>query len=100
MKSPPDYDEIKRVAERGVAAIKATHGREFRIPPPPSKFSILSGVSDDWAKAVAGIKYVYTFELRDKGSSGFLLPPDEIEPSGVETAAGVAAMLRALITPY
>lgn len=44
-----------------------------------------AGASDDYAKGVAGIKYSYTVELRDKGNYGFLLPPKEIIPTGIET---------------
>ena len=98
VKKPADYAEVRRVAERGVAAIQAASGRRFAIPQ-TTKSNKLSGVSDDWAKSVAGIKYTYTFELRDKGAKGFVLPPSEIEPSGVEIAAAVKAMIRALPKP-
>lgn len=39
-----------------------------------------SGGSDDWA-ANLNITYVYTFELRDVGQTGFLLPETEILPT-------------------
>ena len=42
--------------------------------------TILIGASDDWAKGVAGIKYVYTIELADTGKYGFVLPPSYIVP--------------------
>ena len=41
-----------------------------------------SGGSSDWMKGEAGIKYSYLIELRDKGEYGFLLPPDNIIPTG------------------
>ena len=95
---PDDYDEVRRVAEHGVAALRAASGRDFTIPQ-TTPLNQLSGVSDDWAKAVAGVRFTYTFELRDKGLHGFLLPAAEIEPSGREIAAAVKAMMRALPTP-
>jgi len=39
-----------------------------------------------------GIKYSYGVELRDKGDYGFLLPPDQIIPTGEEIFAGLVAM--------
>lgn len=44
-----------------------------------------SGGSDDWAHGVANIKYAYTVELRDTGDKGFILPKEQIIPSGEET---------------
>jgi len=45
---------------------------------------------------VAGIPYVYTVELRDRGRHGFLLPPQQILQTGVETWEGVKAMMNAI----
>ena len=42
-------------------------------------------------KAVAGVKYAFTLELRDVGRHGFILPADKIVPSGIETWAGIYA---------
>ena len=55
---------------------------------------VASGGSDDWAMGVAGIKYSYTFELRDTGNYGFLIPPNQIVDSGIETFEATAAMIR------
>jgi len=35
---------------------------------------------------------VYTIELRDSGRYGFLLPKNQIEPTGEETWVGVKAL--------
>lgn len=55
---------------------------------------LLSGSSDDWAKGVAGIKYSYTVELRDRGTYGFLLPASQIVPTAREIWAGIRAIAR------
>ena len=55
-----------------------------------------AGGSDDWAKAVGGIKYSYTVELRDDGYLGFQVPARDIEPSGEEMWAALVAMARAI----
>jgi hypothetical protein len=41
----------------------------------------------DWALGVAGIPYSIGMELRDTGVYGFLLPPEQIIPTGEETWA-------------
>ncbi|KAG8138516.1 hypothetical protein E2320_004401 [Naja naja] len=43
-----------------------------------------SGGTVDWTYD-QGIKYSYTFELRDKGRYGFLLPANQILPTAEET---------------
>ena len=53
-----------------------------------------SGGSADWAQGWAGIKYSYVTELRDEGVYGFLLPPEEILPTGQEVWAGIRVFLR------
>lgn len=51
-----------------------------------------SGSSADWTYGVVDIVYSYGVELRDKGRYGFLLPADEIVPSGEETLAAILAL--------
>ena len=48
-----------------------------------------SGGSPDWARGVAGIKFPFLIELRDKGDYGFLLPAEQIEPTALESWAGI-----------
>uniref|UniRef100_A0A8C3M5M8 Peptidase M14 domain-containing protein n=1 Tax=Geospiza parvula TaxID=87175 RepID=A0A8C3M5M8_GEOPR len=47
-----------------------------------------AGGSDDWAYD-QGIKYSFTFELRDTGRYGFLLPESQIKPTCEETFLAV-----------
>jgi hypothetical protein len=58
------------------------------------------GGSADWAKAIARIKYSYLIELRDGGTHGFLLPPEQITPTGQETWAGVHTIATELVHKY
>ena len=55
---------------------------------------IFTGASDDWVKNVAGIKYSYTLELRDRGTYGFLLPATQIVATARETWAGIRTIAR------
>ena len=55
-----------------------------------------TGGSYDWAKGKEGIKYSYTIELRDKGRYGFMLPANQIVPTGEETWAGIRSAVHEL----
>ncbi|KAF5290651.1 hypothetical protein FQR65_LT01941 [Abscondita terminalis] len=57
---------------------------------------IASGVSTDWVAGVKKVKMVYTFELPDEGRYGFLLPADQIIPTGQETFDAVMVMIDEL----
>ncbi|RKP09872.1 hypothetical protein THASP1DRAFT_9178, partial [Thamnocephalis sphaerospora] len=47
------------------------------------------GTALDWVHAKAHVPYSYWIELRDTGAHGFLLPPEQIIPSGEETFAAL-----------
>ncbi|CAG0879287.1 unnamed protein product [Cyprideis torosa] len=95
-KHPPDYDELMNIARQGEVAIQRAGGGYWRSGTFSDLLYLASGESADWAKAKAGIKYSYTFELRDRGNYGFLLPPWQIIPAAKETWAGILAMLKTL----
>lgn len=66
----------------------------------PTLADAAAGGADDWAKGGARIKYSYTIELRDTGRKGFLLPSDQIIPTGEETWAGLKAFASELKTKF
>lgn len=61
---------------------------------------IAAGGSDDWAKGVGGVKYAYTVELRDEGYYGFVLPAEQIIPTGEETLEAVLVVGDFVRTTY
>lgn len=55
---------------------------------------VSSGTSKDYGYAsTPQATYSYTVELRDKGQFGFLLPANQIIPTGNESYYGVIGML-------
>ncbi|CAG0919197.1 unnamed protein product [Notodromas monacha] len=88
---PERHKELIQVAQKGVEAVKSVYGTEFVTGNAGSLTGTASGASDDWAFGVAKIPFVYTIELRDRGRYKFVLPADQIHPSGVEMVAGVKA---------
>lgn len=59
-----------------------------------------SGGTIDWTYN-QGVKYSYTFELRDTGRYGFLLPAAQIVPTAEETWLALTAIMdHTLKNPY
>ena len=54
---------------------------------------VASGITVDWAYD-SGIKYSFSFELRDTGRYGFLLPASQIIPTAQETWLGFLTILE------
>lgn len=72
--------------------------------PNPSRFSLpsdrASGSTVDWTYN-QGIKYSFTFELRDTGLYGFLLPARQIVPTAEETWLALKVIMEhARDNPY
>ena len=59
--------------------------------------AVSTGVTTDWTQAKADIDINYTIELRDTGQYGFLLPPDQIIPTGEELLAGIEVLAKHII---
>jgi hypothetical protein len=95
-----DHDEMMIMGDRALEALKEVHGTEYTGGHTVELLYPAAGGSHDWAKAVAGVKFSYCYELRDKGRYGFVLPPSQIVPSGQETFAGVKSMAEDVIVYY
>lgn len=59
-----------------------------------------TGVTTDWSQVEGGIDINYTVELRDTGEFGFLLPEDQIVPTGEELLAGLKVLAEHVKTKY
>ncbi|CAH1779626.1 unnamed protein product [Owenia fusiformis] len=96
---PQDYDEMMRVADLATEDLFNVHGTVYESDSASVILYPSSGTSRDWAKGVPQIKYVYTFELRDTGNYGFILPPEQIIPSGQETWEAVKRIAQEITFP-
>lgn len=58
----------------------------------------MTGSSNDYGFAgTPNAKYSYVVELRDRGEFGFLIPEEQILPTGEESYDGVIALLNWII---
>lgn len=91
-----NYEDLKSIGERGSEAIRNTHGKEYLSGAMIETIYPSSGDSVDWAYAECGVPVAYTFELRGppESTNMFILPAEEIIPTGEETLAAYVAMLN------
>lgn len=86
-------DDLLDMAEVAASAVRelATSGR-YSIDQTNEMLDYGSGTSTEYAMYKVGVKYSYTFELRDTGTQGFLLAPSYIDSTGRETFEMIQAM--------
>uniref|UniRef100_A0A4W4GMM1 Peptidase M14 domain-containing protein n=2 Tax=Electrophorus electricus TaxID=8005 RepID=A0A4W4GMM1_ELEEL len=83
-----DHNELLQVAEGAAETLRSLYGTRYTSGPGATTIYPAAGGSDDWAYDL-GVKYSYTFELRDTGRYGFLLPESQIQPTCEETMLAV-----------
>nr|XP_012292531.1 carboxypeptidase B [Aotus nancymaae] len=80
--------ELNTLAKAAVKELATLHGTKYTYGPGATTIYPAAGGSDDWAYD-QGIRYSFTFELRDKGRYGFLLPESQIQATCEETMLAV-----------
>ncbi len=91
----PDRTTFRDLNGQMAAAILDVHGETYRAGGGAMTLYTVSGGCADWSYVDQGI-LAWTFELRDTGDTGFLLPADQIIPTGEENFEAVAVLARAL----
>ncbi|XP_006979478.1 carboxypeptidase A1 [Peromyscus maniculatus bairdii] len=80
----PDKEELDQLAKSAVTALTSLYGTKYKYGSIIDTIYQASGSTVDWTYS-QGIKYSFTFELRDTGLRGFLLPASQIIPTAEET---------------
>merc|ERR1712002_1206360 len=93
---PDNYKEIQQLAIDASDALYQVHGTVFD-PINSAELYPAAGASDDWYKGVLGTRFSFTTELRDTGLHGFVLPKDQIIPSGEEMWAGFEVVINRIL---
>ncbi|NXO54570.1 CBPA1 Carboxypeptidase, partial [Aramus guarauna] len=96
----PDHQELNELAKKAVSDLAAVYGTKYTYGSIADTIYMAAGTTVDWAYD-NGIKYSFTFELRDTGRYGFLLPSNQIIPTATETwLALLDIMVHVLEHPY
>ncbi|OWK52962.1 Carboxypeptidase O [Lonchura striata] len=91
-KPPSNNEELMQVAKEAAAALTGKYGTSYRVGSTALILYSNSGSSRDWAHTI-GIPLSYTFELRDTGTHGFVLPANQIQPTCEETMLAVTTII-------
>jgi murein tripeptide amidase MpaA len=95
---PPDAALFDTINTRMRDAIASVNGLFYTAGPTATTIYIASGTASDWTYgAIDGLGY--GIELRDTGANGFILPADQILPTGRENLQGALALAEFAATP-
>nr|AIN76718.1 carboxypeptidase A [Oplegnathus fasciatus] len=95
-----DQAELHSLAKKAITDLASLYGTSYRYGSIINTIYQASGSTVDWTYN-QGIKYSYTFELRDTGRYGFILPANQIIPTAKETwLALMAIMDHTFKNPY
>jgi len=99
---PDNYDELYALGEDMVSAIAAVYGKSYTMGQGKDVLYPAAGGSDDWAydkmKAMGNdAPLSYTYELRDQGRYGFVLPANQIKPNCEEIDPSMKVLLDYVI---
>ncbi|XP_053673303.1 zinc carboxypeptidase-like [Anopheles nili] len=90
---PSNNADLQQIAAVTAAAIQATYGTRYTYGNSASVLYTTSGSTVDYFVGVHGTRLGYTFEFRDTGATGFVLPANQIIPNGQETLNGIIAFV-------
>jgi murein tripeptide amidase MpaA len=94
---PKDDKLQKQCGQQCANALKAVNGIVFQVGNVANIIYVASGGSLDWTYGVQNVVLSFAVELRDTGRYGFVLPVNQIVPSGSETFASVVALANCVL---
>jgi hypothetical protein len=92
----PDHDIISRAGTAANLGIASVHNSFYQNGWGGSLLYLVSGVMRDWCYGERGM-LSHTIELRDRGTNGFILPPEEIIPTCEEALEGTLVLIERAI---
>ena len=98
----PDNDEYDYVGSNMSRLVKEVHGMVYEYGPVNTTIYPASGVTIDWHYGEfmeERFVMAFTYELRDNGQHGFLLPPEQIIPNCEEILPATLFMAERVLLP-
>ncbi|XP_031623242.1 zinc carboxypeptidase-like [Contarinia nasturtii] len=90
----PNHSDMMQIARKTREAIAKRYKTDYTVGPIATTIYLASGSSIDWVYGTQDVKLSFTFEFRDKGRHGFILPADQIIPNSLEIVDGLKAMVE------
>ncbi|KAL4702752.1 hypothetical protein ACJJTC_002292 [Scirpophaga incertulas] len=89
-----NYNDAIKIGRTAMGALSVRYNTQYHAGNLASAIYQASGTSVDWVKDVIEVPLVYCYMLRDRGTFGYLLPADQILPSGQETMDSVLELIH------
>ncbi|XP_047362967.1 zinc carboxypeptidase-like [Vespa velutina] len=89
-----NYNDLLAVGKKSINALAKRYGTSYRTGNVAETIYVATGSSVDWIKGSLRKEIAYTYELRDTGKYGFLLPANQIIPTGEEIMDSLVAMFK------
>lgn len=86
---PPDAENLYESLLGAAKAIHGVHRQQYEVGSVCDVSYTATGQSLDWTYHTLGARWSFAFNLRDQGVYAFLLPPDQILPTGQELLGGL-----------
>lgn len=88
-----NYYDWMDIATEAAVALSRRYGTLYTMGTTADVLYVASGSSPDWAHGVHGTPIGITYEFRDQGATGFILPADQIIPNAEEVLDSLVAFL-------
>lgn len=95
LQKPSNYETQQAGATDYANALQSVNGLVFETGTVCNTIYQASGGSNDWTYGAANVPYSYACELR---GNSFVIPPENIIPSGAENFAGIVALAQYVIS--
>ncbi|XP_049878168.1 zinc carboxypeptidase-like [Pectinophora gossypiella] len=79
-----NYANMFEIGARSADRLRERFGTTYRVGVSADVMYPMSGTSFDWVKNATDVPVCFLLEFRDLGEYGFLLPPEQIIPNGME----------------
>ncbi|CAG9856924.1 unnamed protein product [Phyllotreta striolata] len=89
-----NYNITYPVGLKAVASLAQKYGTQYSVGDIAEIIYVATGSNMDWLKANYHVPFAYAYELRDQGQYGFLLPTEQIVPTGEETLDSIITILK------
>ncbi|XP_053971893.1 zinc carboxypeptidase-like [Hylaeus volcanicus] len=89
-----NYNDELSIGQKTIQALAKRYGTSYKTGNIAETIYVASGSSMDWVKGTFHKPVTFTYELRDTGRYGFLLPANQIAPTALETLDSLVGMFK------
>lgn len=89
-----NYDDLFQIGNYSIQALAKRYGTKYKVGNIVDIIYVASGGSMDWVRGTYKTPITFTYELRDTGRYGFILPANQIIQTAEETLDSLVAMFQ------